>query len=634
MGTPKSFTFNLRAIIGNLFRRLLAPRVYARLQFGSALGLAVGFVLLALIVSNLLGTKSSRLSDLFYQPPPPSSQVVIVALDDASIRAVGELPWSRTVLAQLIDNLAHAQPRVIGLDQALVGSADDDDRLANALARAPTIVQPIVAVDGTRVRGNASAPPRLGVALLPSPDLLTDNTQLGHALFIPDDDDIVRRVPLVIESNHKQYPAFGLAVLEAYSNQSLDLQIQNGVAWLGETRLPVDAQGQMELNFFETRQTISAVDVLRGRANLAMLRDKIVLVGETGSVTSTMYATPVSLIANVHPIHLHGDLIETILTNRTLVKQDRLTEIVMVFLLAISAGATLPHFRTLSATGLTIIYFLLYVGYAFAKFNEGVIVQPLYPALALGLALIGAMTYRYFSEERYRNFITLLLRRYLAPETVDAVTENFDSGLLMRSIRREVSVLAIDLSELEPLAGSLTAVGLVRLLDNYVSLIVKVIFHHDGSVVKQTGSAILAAWNFLIDQPAHAEKAVRAAIDLRHEIAEFNRTLPKELTIRVGMGVATGNVTAGRIGASPRAEYTIIGEVVGMAERIALKPERGVFIDVTTRERLGDAFDMLQVKSVRLRRKTDPAQVWLLVEPTETRDDLLDEPVVTSEIPK
>jgi class 3 adenylate cyclase len=100
------------------------------------------------------------------------------------------------------------------------------------------------------------------------------------------------------------------------------------------------------------------------------------------------------------------------------------------------------------------------------------------------------------------------------------------------------------------------------------------------------------------------------------------------------MGIATGVVTAGRIGASPRAEYTIIGEIVGLAERIAQKPERGVFIDVTTRERLGQEFDMLEVKPVRLRRKTDPSQVWLLVEVSETQEELTPIPVESSPLTK
>lgn len=595
-------------------------RLYNRLQFGSALGLGVGFFFAFLIITGIFGSPSSRLADLFYQAPPVSGQVIIVALDDQSIQQIGELPWQQTTLAQLVNRIADAQPRVLAFNIMLTNSSPDDERLAQALRRIPNVIQPIIGIEVTRTP--LPKIPRFHVALTSTPALETPNTRLGHTLITPDDDGVVRRLPLWIESNGTQYAAFGLAAVQAYLDQSatpLDVQ-----------QLPVDGRSQLVLNFFgaSARKTISAVDVLRGTVNLESLRDKIVLVGVTDPMLTRQFETPISLGTDTNASLIHADLIETLLTNRIPAPQERLTQIVMIFLLALLAGATLPHVRLLSAIGLTIIYFLLYVGYAFGEFNNQVIVQPIYPVLTLVLMLIGTMMYRYLSEERNRAVITRLLQRYLAPEAVALTAEKFARDTLpLNGVWREVSVLAIDLSELEPLSSSLTPQATIRLLNDYVALMVRVVFEHEGAIVKHTGSALLAAWNLLADQPDHARTAVRAAIDIKHDLADFNRRQPKELTIRVGMGIATGNVIAGKMGDPSRAEYTIVGEIVGMAERIALKPERGVFIDVTTRERIGDEFDMIEVKPVRLRRKTDPAQVWLLVEPTETQEELTPIPI-------
>lgn len=614
---------------------VVTPRVYQRLQFGSALGLGVGFALLALIVTGILGFAPTRLSDFFYQPHPSTEQVFIVAIDDASIKAIGALPWSRTTLAQLIDAIAAAAPRVIGLDLLWIDSAADDARLAQSLTRAPQVIQPIIGVNA--VGWQIDALPRFGMTFAPATALQTPNTRLAHTLLEPDADGIVRRAPLVIASNDQIFFALGLAAVEAYTQQLAQAHLTTGNIGLGDQRLRVNERGQMELNFFRPtpQQTISAAAILRGQISLSSLRDKIVLIGVTSARTPERFPTPLAGEISIAPIQLQAHLIETILSRRTLTKQDLLTEIVIVFLLAITAGATLIHVRFLSALALTIIYFLAYVGYAFTKFREGVIVQPLYPTLALILMLLGTTMFRYFSEERHRAFVKQLLRRYLTTEVAEQMAnEPGKPDLPLSSVRHEVSVLAIDLSELEPLAGSMTSEALVQLLDEYVKIVVAAIFRHEGSVVKQTGSAILAAWNLLINQPRHAESAVRAAIEMRHEIAEFNRQQPKELTIRTGVGIATGIVTAGRIGASSRAEYTIIGEIVGLAERIAQKPERGVFIDVTTRELLGQEFDMLEVKPVRLRRKTDPSQVWLLVEVSETQEELTPITVETTAMTK
>ncbi len=61
-------------------------------------------------------------------------------------------------------------------------------------------------------------------------------------------------------------------------------------------------------------------------------------------------------------------------------------------------------------------------------------------------------------------------------------------------------------------------------------------------------------------------------------------------------------------------EYTVIGEVVTIAERLAMKPDRGVFIDSTTREKISGEFELKEVNPIRLRRKTDPMSVWEITE--------------------
>ncbi len=302
--------------------------------------------------------------------------------------------------------------------------------------------------------------------------------------------------------------------------------------------------------------------------------------------------------------------------------QDLLSQIILIFLLAIVAGITLPNVRFLSAAALTLIYIALYLSYAFDKFSQGVLVQPLYPTLALVLMFLCSMLFRYLSEERRRAALVRLLRRYVGPDAVERVTSDLDTGALpLDGVKRTVSLLAIDLTELEPLSQSLPPQALIRLLDQYTALIVGVVFRLNGTLVRSSGETILAAWNLLFDQPTHAREAVRAALELREELRRFHRRQPQGLGIKIGMGIATGVVAAGGIGASTRAEYTLIGEVVGMAERIALKPERGIFLDAATRAHVGEEFDLRMVNPVRLRRRTDPSEVWQLVEPVEVGEE-------------
>ena len=306
------------------------------------------------------------------------------------------------------------------------------------------------------------------------------------------------------------------------------------------------------------------------------------------------------------------------LSNHWLTEQDHLTQIIVIFLVALLAGATLPHVRWLTAIGLTLLYFVMYLSYSFRAFDEGTLVQPLYPVLALLLTSAGTMLFRYFFDERPREFLGRMFRRYVAPEAVDQVLTTLEDGLLpLGGVRREVSILYVDLRELGVLAESLTPEETVKLLNRYVTLIVGAIFRRAGTLAMHAGDMIIAVWNLPLDQPEHALHAVHTAQEIRREVAEIREKQPKETSIQVGVGIGTGSVVAGHIGASARAEYIILGEAVVMAERMAMKPDRGIFIDAATRELIAHEFETREVNPVRLRRRTDPVSVWEVVEPME-----------------
>ncbi|MCX7839739.1 MAG: CHASE2 domain-containing protein [Anaerolineae bacterium] len=601
-------------------------RLYVRLQFGSALGLGVGLILAVALISDVFSTSSTRLGDLLYQAPAATRHVVIVAIDDESLKEIGPLPWSRATLGALIDAIVAASPRVLALDFVLPESTPEDDGLARALERAPTVVQPVIGVETTRYLSDARTLPRFDFVLAPTPMLRTRNTRLAHATIFPDSDGVVRHIPLIIESNGVRYPTLGLAALAMYQQRALDVRLEERAVVWDAQRIPTDSYGQMKIIFANptTRVIVSAAALLRGRANTAALRDSIVLIGVTSSRAHN-YITPAWSARRLASVEVHACVIETIWRKHFLTPQDRLTEIVMIFLMAILAGATVLHFRLLSALALTIIYFLLYLGYAFALFSRGTLVQPFYPLLALVLVFIGAMIFRYFSQERRREALVHLFRRYVAPEAVEQVTRDFDRGASpLSGVQRRVSILCIDLRDVNHLATTLSPEALFQLINQYTTLIVTRIFQRNGAIVQCTGEQIIAAWNLLLQQPDHAYQALLASIEIKEELAAFNLNHTPPLACRFGMGVTTGYVLAGRLSSAPHTEYTVIGEIVSIAERLAVRPERSIFIDEATYARVGDEFPMREAKPVKLRRQADSYRVWQVVLATggeEIEDD-------------
>lgn len=299
----------------------------------------------------------------------------------------------------------------------------------------------------------------------------------------------------------------------------------------------------------------------------------------------------------------------------SVVEQDRLVGITMIFLVALLAGATLPHVRILTAAGLIIFYFIFYLGYAYQLYNSGILVQPVYPLLALIFTFVGTMVYRYFDQDRQRGRAERLLRRHAPSEALQTFLQAFDRGTLqIQGTRKVVTLLHVDMREFAAQLQALSTTEAVALVDEYLSAIVGVIFRHDGMLVRQTGSAVLAAWNLPLGQPGHAVQAVRAALELCDQVNQMNAKQMKELAVGIGMGISTGTVLAGCMGPKGHAEYTVIGQAMMIAEQLAMRKDGMIFFDDATCAKLDlDEFDVRPVTPLRLRRVADPLNVWQIM---------------------
>jgi class 3 adenylate cyclase len=309
-------------------------------------------------------------------------------------------------------------------------------------------------------------------------------------------------------------------------------------------------------------------------------------------------------------------------TDSSFVQQDRLIQILVIFLMALLAGATIPHVRLLTAIGLTLIFFVMYLSYEFRNFDQGILVQPVYPMLALILTSAGTMAFRYFFEERQRAVLGRLFGRQVSPDVLDQIVRTLDDGSLpLRGVRRRATVLYADLREFSALAEPLEPEVTVKLLEEYVTMIVNTVFRFGGSVTMHSGDTVVAVWNLPLDQNDHARRAASAALEIQAQAIALSKVRPEAMEIHIGIGIGTGSVVAGHIGASTRGQYTILGEVVGMAERMAMKPDRGIFVNAEARDMIGDDFDTQEVNPVRLRRQTDPILVWEVHPPMQIEEE-------------
>ncbi len=206
------------------------------------------------------------------------------------------------------------------------------------------------------------------------------------------------------------------------------------------------------------------------------------------------------------------------------------------------------------------------------------------------------------------------LQRFLAPELVQALTRRPEI-LAQQTEHKVASVVFTDIRGFTALSERLSPEEVVQFLNLYLEEMTNAIMEHQGMVDKYIGDAVMGVFGVPLPNEHHAKLAVQAALSMKMRLAKLNESLAQQNLPQLGLGVGvhTGELVVGAIGAPQRLDYTVIGDSVNVASRIeglTRKYDVDILISDATQALLSDDLPTKEIGTTTVKNRTKPVTLW------------------------
>ncbi|MEW6514939.1 MAG: adenylate/guanylate cyclase domain-containing protein [Pseudomonadota bacterium] len=550
--------------------------------------------------------------------------VRIVDIDEASLARLGQWPWPRTRIAELLQKVgaggtaqagpaANMETAPIGFDvlfaepdrtspreaaaswplsavqrAALAALPDHDAALARALAQTPAVLG-FVATD------KASAPPELKArfvqtgtgaerwlhgapgAVTALPQLAAAAAGLGAFSFVPDSDGIVRRVPLVLEIAQTPVPTLVSEMLRLAENTgNIVLQGAGEDAGLDAVRIgartiPATPAGEVWVHYTPpvATRTIPAWKVLDDAATRASLAGKFILIGSSAQGLLDLRFSPFGPLPGVE---IHAQALEQILIGHYLQRPGwaRAVEALALMLAGLGIGFLALRTKALvaaAACALTIVLLFVAGWHAFAA--HGLLLDVVTPASGVLLTFIVCSLAHHFVSERDERWIKTAFARYVSPNRVEYLIRH-PEAMELGGRRQECSFIFTDLQGFTGLIEKIAPAQAVTLLNAYLDEMIAIVFRHDGTLDRIIGDALVVMFSAPVRQRDHKHRALACAIEMDAFASRYSAQQQAQGIAfgKTRIGVHAGNVTVGNFGGSRMFDYRALGDPINTAARL------------------------------------------------------------------
>lgn len=600
-----------------------APTASRSDRAAHVLGWAAGLLLLVgLLLQQPLWLQTLRnaVFDQYqrWQPRPYEDAAVrIVDIDEESLARIGQWPWPRTAMADLVAAAAAGGAAALGFD---IVFAEPDRSSPRELARhwdltpeqqAAFAAMPdhdavfAQAMDaGKVVLGFAirQAPPQPGAAALPPipaglvelgsgaaphlqpfaaavaavPALAAHAFGHGALAFLPDSDGVVRRVPLLLRVADRTVPSLVSELLRASLDEKnlLVRSTEEGIEQLriGAVSIPTTRDGEMWLHYApaSARRSLPAWKLLAGQVAASELQGKILLVGSSAQgLLDLRFGTQGHLVPGVE---IHAQALEQILARHFL---QRPAWAPMVEALVLLAGAALTCaaalcLRPALAAAASAVALLAVAGASWWLFSrQQMLFDPLTPGIGIALAFLAPSVQRHHTSDQRRRWVSQAFSRYVSPNLVSHIVQNPEQ-LVLGGKRQTCSFIFTDLAGFTALMEAIDPAEAVLLLNRYLDGMIEIAFRHQGTLDRIVGDSIAIMFSAPIAQADHRERAVACALELQRFATAFAQA-QQSTGVRFGhtrIGVHAGEVIVGNFGGETIFDYRALGDPVNTASRL------------------------------------------------------------------
>ncbi len=598
-------------------------------------------------------------------------RLVVVGITERDIQKLGQFPIPDAALVKLLQKLQSYQPRVIGLDMWRGDIQIQPGTNRNAEADRIALVERLKSSD--RIIAIAYVGDEREEPIAPPPGLPIE--QIGFNDLAVDPGGVLRRNLLYISDylpSGDFFPSFSLRTALRYlQDEGIEDEASDAdqtILQIGKTAFPpltprfggyanlFEAQTyQIMLRYRSVRSSVKQVSltqVLEDQIDVKQFKDRVVLIGTTGTsgrdYVSTPYSSGLRDQDTMPGVVAHAQMVSQFLDaasgERSLIYAwSEPVEMLWILGWAFCGGLLAWLVRRplgLVMGGGAAIGLLLLI-------CQGLFLQsawvPLAPSFLVFLgASGGVVSYRAQQSQRQQKMVMRLLGQSSSPEIAETLwqrrNELLEDGKLPGQALT-ATLMFTDLKGFSSISEKLSPNQLLNWLNEYFEVMTDVVVEHHGVINKFTGDGLMAVFGVPIPREERdaiatdAQQAVTCALKMGAKLNELNkrwqaRGLPE---VQMRAGVFTGSVVVGSLGSKARLEYGVIGDSVNTASRLeSVDKDRQpstcrVLIAQETLDYLSDHYEVEAWGALSLKGKAEQVEVYRVIDfvkPEDTQSDI------------